>query len=308
MWCPHTWPPRRHGAAPARPVMPQDWKRSRSLIADAIDRDGTFLDVGCANGYPDGVAPADGRRTTLSRTASTSRRSSSRWRVSDCHGGPIGSGSGTPGRGSHRGGSPTSGPALSTRLPIAGGHLVEHLLSWCDRLIVGVFNEQAGEHATEQMLRDSGLAITGSTERDHTEPSMRYRCSVDRLPDLVQPRIAATTRSAQPTRNRTPPIGVMAPSLRRSVSAKRVQAAAEDDDAGNEAPPGGCGGTARPPDRDEPGRDRRERVPQLVVGRGLPVVEPFRRHAFADRVRTERARGDPEESEQRACADERSAH
>lgn len=29
----------------------EDWEWSRSLIADAIDRDGTFLDVGCANGY-----------------------------------------------------------------------------------------------------------------------------------------------------------------------------------------------------------------------------------------------------------------
>jgi 2-polyprenyl-3-methyl-5-hydroxy-6-metoxy-1,4-benzoquinol methylase len=28
-----------------------DWDWSRSLIADAVDGDGTFLDVGCANGY-----------------------------------------------------------------------------------------------------------------------------------------------------------------------------------------------------------------------------------------------------------------
>ena len=27
------------------------WERARSLVAEAIDRDGTFLDVGCANGY-----------------------------------------------------------------------------------------------------------------------------------------------------------------------------------------------------------------------------------------------------------------
>src|SRR5689334_6738873 len=27
------------------------WERARSLIADAIDRDGSFLDVGCASGY-----------------------------------------------------------------------------------------------------------------------------------------------------------------------------------------------------------------------------------------------------------------
>ena len=28
-----------------------DWTHARGLIADAIDRDGTFLDVGCASGY-----------------------------------------------------------------------------------------------------------------------------------------------------------------------------------------------------------------------------------------------------------------
>ena len=27
------------------------WTHARGLIADAINRDGTFLDVGCANGY-----------------------------------------------------------------------------------------------------------------------------------------------------------------------------------------------------------------------------------------------------------------
>jgi SAM-dependent methyltransferase len=27
------------------------WEHARSLLADAVDRDGTFLDVGCANGY-----------------------------------------------------------------------------------------------------------------------------------------------------------------------------------------------------------------------------------------------------------------
>src|SRR5215813_8407928 len=27
------------------------WTHARSLIADAVDRDGTFLDVGCASGY-----------------------------------------------------------------------------------------------------------------------------------------------------------------------------------------------------------------------------------------------------------------
>ena len=29
----------------------EGWEYARSLIADAVDRDGSFLDVGCANGY-----------------------------------------------------------------------------------------------------------------------------------------------------------------------------------------------------------------------------------------------------------------
>ena len=27
------------------------WEQARRLIVDAVERDGTFLDVGCANGY-----------------------------------------------------------------------------------------------------------------------------------------------------------------------------------------------------------------------------------------------------------------
>ena len=27
------------------------WTQARSLIADAVDRDGAFLDIGCANGF-----------------------------------------------------------------------------------------------------------------------------------------------------------------------------------------------------------------------------------------------------------------
>lgn len=27
------------------------WTQARSLIADAVDRDGSFLDIGCANGF-----------------------------------------------------------------------------------------------------------------------------------------------------------------------------------------------------------------------------------------------------------------
>jgi hypothetical protein len=153
----------------------EDWVRSRSLIADAIDRDGTFLDVGCANGYlmeslpgwttynvepygldisPELVALA---RARLPRWADRIWVGNARvWEP------------------------PRRFTYIRTGIeyapPTRRRDFIAHLLPWCDRLIVGVFNEQAGEHATEQMLRNSGFAIAGSTERDHAEPSMKYRC------------------------------------------------------------------------------------------------------------------------------------
>jgi hypothetical protein len=33
------------------PIEAADWKHARSLVVDAIDRPGSFLDLGCANGY-----------------------------------------------------------------------------------------------------------------------------------------------------------------------------------------------------------------------------------------------------------------
>jgi hypothetical protein len=55
--------------------------------------------------------------------------------------------------------------------------LVAHLASWCDRLIIGVFSEQAHEHVTEGLVRSWDFTIAGRTERAHREPTMAYRCS-----------------------------------------------------------------------------------------------------------------------------------
>ena len=54
--------------------------------------------------------------------------------------------------------------------------LVEHLLSFCDRLIVGVFNEHESERTTEEAIRSWGYKIAGRSERAHkTKPGMEYR-------------------------------------------------------------------------------------------------------------------------------------
>jgi len=49
-------------------------------------------------------------------------------------------------------------------------------------------------------------------------------------------------------------------------------------------------------------------VPELVVGRGLPVVEPLGRNPLADRVRSEGARRDAEEAQDRPEAEEDATH
>ncbi|MDQ3477006.1 MAG: hypothetical protein M3492_11915 [Actinomycetota bacterium] len=45
--------------------------------------------------------------------------------------------------------------------------LVERLLGWCERLIIGAFNEEAHARPTEELLRSWGHRIAGRSERAH---------------------------------------------------------------------------------------------------------------------------------------------
>jgi hypothetical protein len=51
----------------------------------------------------------------------------------------------------------------------------EHLLSYCDRLVVGVFNEEREERALEREVASWGFTIAGRTERAHPHPRLDYR-------------------------------------------------------------------------------------------------------------------------------------
>jgi hypothetical protein len=152
-----------------------DWDHSRSLIADAIDHDGSFLDVGCANGYlmecvprwtryavePYGVDISD-------ELATVARERLPDWADRIWVGNAL------------MWEPPMRFTYIRTGLeyvPIPRRRqLVEHLVGSSDRLIIGVFNEQAVEHATEELVRSWGFPITGRTERPHREPTMTYRC------------------------------------------------------------------------------------------------------------------------------------
>lgn len=153
----------------------EDWEYSRSLIANAIDRDGSFLDVGCANGYlleslvgwtPHrldmfglDIAPelVDLARRRLPQLADHFFVGNAlNWR---------------PGR---------RFTFMRANLDAVPSHrrreLVGRLLGFSDRLIIGVFNEQIEERPTEDLLRGWGHQIAGRSERTNRhKPQMDYR-------------------------------------------------------------------------------------------------------------------------------------
>jgi hypothetical protein len=54
--------------------------------------------------------------------------------------------------------------------------LVERLLGWSDRLIIGVFNEEAHARPTEELLRSWGHRVAGRSERaNRKKPGIDYR-------------------------------------------------------------------------------------------------------------------------------------
>jgi hypothetical protein len=54
--------------------------------------------------------------------------------------------------------------------------LVRRLLQFCERLIVGVFNEHKSEQATEELLACCECMVVGRSERSHQKNAdMRYQ-------------------------------------------------------------------------------------------------------------------------------------
>ena len=148
------------------------WERARSLLADAVTPGQTFLDVGCANGLLmesmaewAGVEPYG---VDISRElVDLARRRIPQWADR------IWAGNAGEWRPPRRFDVVRTGLDYvpKPRRPA----FVEHLLSYCDRLVVGVFNEELGERATERDVASWGFAIAGRTERPHPHPRLAYR-------------------------------------------------------------------------------------------------------------------------------------
>jgi len=152
-----------------------DWEYSRSHIAHAIDRPGSFLDVGCANGYLLECLP----RWTLHATdrfgldIAPDLVGLARERLPELADRLVGGNALTWQSGRRF-------EFVRTNLAYVPGlrrrQLFENLLAQADRLIVGVFNEQSDERPTEQLVISWGYRIAGRSERTNVrKPQVDYR-------------------------------------------------------------------------------------------------------------------------------------
>jgi len=148
------------------------WEYSRSLIADAVRPGQTFLDIGCANGHLmesmarwAGVAPYG--LEISAELADLARRRVPQWRNRIWVGNAL---DWIP---------PHAFDVVRTSLDFVPAprreRLVEHLLSYAGRLVVGVFNEERETRATEIEVASWGLVIAGRVEREHPHPRLAYR-------------------------------------------------------------------------------------------------------------------------------------
>jgi SAM-dependent methyltransferase len=134
----------------------EDWEYARSHVADAIEADGTFLDVGCANGYLMECLP---RWTSYrvepygldlsSELAALARRRLRGWADRIFVGNAL---TWDP---------PRRFDVVRTGLEYVPAHrrrdLVERLLGFSGRLVIGVFNEHESERTTEEFLHSRGI-------------------------------------------------------------------------------------------------------------------------------------------------------
>jgi SAM-dependent methyltransferase len=152
-----------------------DWHYSRSLVAHAINRPGSFLDVGCGNGYMLECLPGRTHHTLdlFGLDISPDLVARAKQRLPQMHDQLV-VGNALTWQSARRFGF------IRTNLDYVPAHrkrqLFENLLAQSHRLIIGVFNEQLDERPTEQMVRGWGYRIAGRSERANLhKPNIDYR-------------------------------------------------------------------------------------------------------------------------------------
>lgn len=150
------------------------WEQARRHIVDAIDREGSFLDVGCANGY---LMESVARWSSFHvepygleispELAELARRRLPHWADRVFVGNAL------------TWESRRQFEFVRTGLDYVPrsrrAELIEHLLGFGDRLIVGSYNEEVEERALEREVESLGFAIGGRSEVSHEDPRIVRR-------------------------------------------------------------------------------------------------------------------------------------
>jgi ADP-ribose pyrophosphatase YjhB (NUDIX family) len=153
----------------------EDWEYARSHIAHAIDRPGSFLDIGCANGYLleclTRWTPYPLDRYGVDIVPELVEQARARLpEVAD----QLFVGNALTWEPPHRVTYIRAG--LEYVPPSRRPELAKHLFGLCERLVIGVFNEEVGERSTEERLRSWGFQIAGRSDRTHPyKLGMEYR-------------------------------------------------------------------------------------------------------------------------------------
>ena len=156
------------------------WEGARRLLLDAVDRSGTFLDIGCANGHllecvhtwaaEDGIDLEPWGLEISVELAELARRRLPHW------GDRIAVGNALDWRPARR------FTYVRTNLDyVPDGrraeflhHLLDEVVAPDGRLIVGVFNEEL-ERTVEASVSSWGFEIAGRAERPHPDTSLLVR-------------------------------------------------------------------------------------------------------------------------------------
>ncbi len=148
------------------------WERARSLVADATEVGQSFLDIGCANGHLmesmarwAGVEPYG--LDISPELAELARRRLPHWADRIWVGNAL---DWTP---------PRRFDVVRTAIdyvPVPRRQeLVEHVLSYAGRLVIGVFNEERELRTQEELVTGWGFEIAGRSDREHPHPRIAYK-------------------------------------------------------------------------------------------------------------------------------------
>jgi SAM-dependent methyltransferase len=156
----------------------EGWEQARRLVLDAVDGDGTFLDVGCANGLlmesvhrwgsEDGVSLEPYGVDISAALADLARQRCPQWADRIWTANALGW---------H---PPRRFDYVRTGLDYVPSarradlvhHLLEHVVADHGRLLVGVTNEERGQQGLADALRGWGFAVAGTATRPHRHEAL----------------------------------------------------------------------------------------------------------------------------------------